>query len=40
MGSVRSGSTLEELATAVADGKLDPYAAAERLLATTGLDAG
>jgi LAO/AO transport system kinase len=40
MGSVRSGTTLEELAEAVADGKLDPYAAAERLLATTGLDAG
>ena len=40
MGSVRSGTTLEELAAAVAAGELDPYAAADRLLATTGLDAG
>jgi LAO/AO transport system kinase len=40
MGSVREGTTLGELAAAVADGSLDPYAAADRLLETTGLDAG
>jgi LAO/AO transport system kinase len=40
MGSVRSGTGLDELAAAVAAGELDPYAAAARLLETTGLDAG
>jgi LAO/AO transport system kinase len=39
MGSVRSGTGLDELAAAVAAGELDPYAAADRLLETTGLDA-
>ena len=39
MGSVRSGTGLDELAAAVAAGELDPYAAAARLLETTGLDA-
>jgi LAO/AO transport system kinase len=39
MGSVRAGTGLDELAAAVAAGELDPYAAADRLLATTGLDA-
>jgi LAO/AO transport system kinase len=39
MGSVRAGTGLDELAAAVAAGELDPYAAADRLLETTGLDA-
>jgi LAO/AO transport system kinase len=39
MGSVRTGTGLDELAAAVAAGELDPYAAADRLLETTGLDA-
>ena len=33
MGDLRRGRTLDELASRVVDGELDPYAAADALLA-------
>jgi LAO/AO transport system kinase len=32
MGDLRSGAALDELAAQVVDGRLDPYAAADRLV--------